>query len=493
MLLEAVLRGRIYQVKFLLDNNVENVNKTDENGQTCLMKAIFLGDKLSRTRSKLVKLLLRNGTKVNIVDKNQKTALMWASLLGKDELVGIILREAIVDLDLNVVDLDGNSALHLAATKGYINIVKMLVKALKRFGLDIDRKNFRGMTPMLAAVEQGHGLCVEVLMTEGEASLTVRDSCNFLNTREWAERRSLTSLSQLIARRSPTPVTPTPDISSKFPSNSDERVKLSLNANPDILSVEQKVEERTSSRADNAFKAGQQKERDASQNKRNVVNRTSEPSRETSSQLWKRKATSNSFCATQSSAASICSLFSLYGAHHSETFRKGFDLASLPPSGFYPEVPQEETEPDEFLDCNNTLLYGSESRTNSTLRRKISSLTSAFSPDSPGSSRRNSNAGLTREGRKISTLNVFSGVGASERRRRATVAQPPPNRASLIAEFTRKSSVSSYNPKERRISVAGMGGENRRPVLGDGLNPAPLKMRQTTNTVPRLAFDSFQE
>lgn len=204
MLLDAVTRGRIYQVKFLLETGTEDVNKTDDNKQTALMKAIFLPDKMQRTRYKIVKVLLEHGARVNVVDREGKTALMWACIRGQEEIVRNILDVSILDLDLNRADKYGNTALFYAAASGQVDTVKRLITALKRFGLDIDKKNTQGMTPILEATKRGHDSCAKVLITEGKASLTIRDPETFLNTQEWAEKRSLTNLSELIAaRRSP--------------------------------------------------------------------------------------------------------------------------------------------------------------------------------------------------------------------------------------------------------------------------------------------------
>ena len=127
MLLDAVSRGRIYQVKFLLESSTSDVNKVDENRQTALMKAIFLPDKMHRTRYKIVKILLEHGARVNIADREGKTALMWACIRGQENVVRKILDASLLDLDLNRGDKYGNTALFCAASSGNVNNVKMLV------------------------------------------------------------------------------------------------------------------------------------------------------------------------------------------------------------------------------------------------------------------------------------------------------------------------------------------------------------------------------
>ena len=439
MLLEAILRGRLYQVKFLLDNKVENVNKTDENGQSCLMKAIFLSDKLSRTRYKIVRLLLKNGAKVNYVDKNNKSALMWASSLGKDELVKLILQEGILDLDLNAVDWDGNTALHLAAMQGHANIVRMLIKALKRFGLDIDRKNFSGMTPMLAAVEKGQECCAQILMTEGEASLTTRDPQSFLNTQEWAQKRSLSNLSQFIANKTPidTPVSEGRPQSSERGNNSDD--EDSVGQAPDCCSSGKLLEpdnvgERAKSQISD-FKPDQQI--NASVDTYNIVKKKKKFNRETTSQLRRQKAPSNANNFCQSSDATMTNLFSLYAIQNSQNYRKGYDLSSLPPSGSYPEPSKSELS-DEVFGIDALRSTKDLRIHNAITRRRFSTMSSL---DSTGLAGRSSNIGFRKEGQFVMMVNTFSRI-VPERRRRITLSQAPSLHPSLVTELDSRKSHS---------------------------------------------------
>ena len=206
MLLDAVTRGRIYQVKYLLESGTEDVNRTDEYKQSPLMKAILLPDKMHRTRYKIVRILLEHGARVNIVDREGRTALMWACIRGQENVVRKILDVSILDLDLNAGDRYGNTALFYAASCGQVNTVQQLVKALKRFGLDIDKKNAQGITPFLEATKQGHDECAQFLMTEGKASLTIRDPETFLNAGRMGREAFLNQLVELMAaRRSPSP------------------------------------------------------------------------------------------------------------------------------------------------------------------------------------------------------------------------------------------------------------------------------------------------
>lgn len=200
MLLDAITRGRLYQVKFLLESGSVNVNVTDHYGQTPLMKAIQLDDKMHHTRYKIVRLLLDHGAKVNLADKAGRTALMLAVIHGHKAIAEKILKCSLMDLDLNAGDYEGNTALIHAALVGHDIITSLLITSLKRFGLGVDKTNHRGFTAMIEAVRHGHERCAKVLYVEGGASLTIRDPENFMNAEEWAVKNELFNLAELIEK-----------------------------------------------------------------------------------------------------------------------------------------------------------------------------------------------------------------------------------------------------------------------------------------------------
>ena len=370
MLLDAVTRGRIYQVKFLLESETEDVNKTDENKQTALMKAIFLPGKMHRTRYKIVKILLEHGARVNAVDREGRTALMWACIRGQENVVRKMLDVSILDLDLNAGDRYGNTALFYAASNGQVNTVKQLIKAMKRFGLNIDKKNTQGMTPILEATKQGHDECAQVLMTEGKASLTIRDPETFLNAEEWAERRSLTTLADLIAaRRSPPPQIAVQNIENESaeldaqnprPSadstNKDMKIKSNhgqeSNTNDiapmtrqrrNSLPVEKKLKGTSEllvttprSHLHETWQQTDNKKEGESKKEGSVSPRSTN----TALSLTRRKSEQKDRIKgvpTLTAKSEMCRLLGLYGIQHSDSYRHSFDPILLPPSGYWPD------------------------------------------------------------------------------------------------------------------------------------------------------------
>ena len=490
MLLDAVSRGRLYQVKFLLESSTEDANQVDENRQTALMKAIFLPDKMHRTRYKIVKILLDHGARVNIVDREGRTALMWACIRGLENVVRKILDASILDLDLNGGDRYGNTALFYAAASGQVNTVKRLVTALKRFGLNIDKKNGQGMTPILEATKRGHDACAQVLMTEGKASLTIRDPETFLNTKEWAERRSLTNLSELIARRSPSPqiavqnVENDPELDDQTSSASDlENKNNQRNLAQESSANDQAApssQQRRDSVSDKKIKgttetllSAPRQCQDTTLPRENKKEGSVSPrSTTTTVSLTRRK--SEQFEKTKNGAAPLtaksemCRLLSLYGIQHSESYRQSFDPILLPASGYWPDPlahlrDNSSSVADDDIEMNFLDLI----RPRGSGRRR----SSAF-PGAPDMGRRGSSVA----GRRGSMMPNGLGPGMGKRNSIApslmsmagnkNFLEAPglsSRRTTLSANAARGSTTLS--PFDRRGSLMPRGNEQSRPTL----------------------------
>ena len=137
MLLEATKQGRIFMVNYLLDKKGVDINVTDKDGHTALISACLLDDNKAATRRKLVRLFLAKNANVNLVDNSGRNALMWACYLGKIDVVKILFGRSLVDLDFSLMDRTGNTALHYASSNGHYTLTRMLVEAMKRFGVSM--------------------------------------------------------------------------------------------------------------------------------------------------------------------------------------------------------------------------------------------------------------------------------------------------------------------------------------------------------------------
>ncbi|GMH30230.1 hypothetical protein Nepgr_032073 [Nepenthes gracilis] len=79
--------------------------------------------------------------------------------------------------DPKKTDYDGRSPLHLAASRGYENVVLFLIQE----GVDINASDNFGNTPLMEAIKNGHDRVASLLCSEG-ASLNIKDAGSFLCT-----------------------------------------------------------------------------------------------------------------------------------------------------------------------------------------------------------------------------------------------------------------------------------------------------------------------
>lgn len=78
---------------------------------------------------------LKNDQKFNLLLKNQ-IKLKYINLIRGNEEIAFLLINA--GAEINNTDIDNNTALHFATTKGHVNVVELL---LKRPSIDIFKKN----------------------------------------------------------------------------------------------------------------------------------------------------------------------------------------------------------------------------------------------------------------------------------------------------------------------------------------------------------------
>ncbi|MGH0169723.1 UNVERIFIED_CONTAM: hypothetical protein FKN15_057199 [Acipenser sinensis] len=118
----------------------------------------------------MVKVMIRQGVtedQVRETDKNNRTGLIVACYHGFVDIV-ITLAQCPY-IDVNWQDNEGNTALITASQAGHITILNYLLNYYP--GLDIERRNVHGFTPLMKAAMQGRAECVRTLLLAGHITI----------------------------------------------------------------------------------------------------------------------------------------------------------------------------------------------------------------------------------------------------------------------------------------------------------------------------------
>ena len=139
-----------------------DVNGTNVHKMTLLMAASIVNS------CDAMSMLLEHGANIFQKDKKRMNALMHASLAGNKACAQVLLAACNLD-EMNVVtalgarDKWGNSAMALAARRGFTDVVELLLEA----GARIDRPNRFSETPLFQAVASSHLSSVKLLVEAG--------------------------------------------------------------------------------------------------------------------------------------------------------------------------------------------------------------------------------------------------------------------------------------------------------------------------------------
>lgn len=106
---------------------------------------------------------------INLQDEEGFTPLMWAAAHGQIAVVEFLLQNG---ADPHILAKGRESALSLASSKGYTDIVKMLIEC----GVDVNEYDWNGGAPLLYAVHGNHVRCVEILLDSGSDPTMESDS-----------------------------------------------------------------------------------------------------------------------------------------------------------------------------------------------------------------------------------------------------------------------------------------------------------------------------
>ena len=122
-LMLAAYNGHHHVLKLLLEKGA-NIDAVDGMNRTALMFAS------TGPFKQAVEILVKNGADVNAKDSEEEwTPLMMAAAEGQLEVVKVLIDNG---ADLTMVDIDGESSLDFAVSKGHTDVVDFIKAALKK-------------------------------------------------------------------------------------------------------------------------------------------------------------------------------------------------------------------------------------------------------------------------------------------------------------------------------------------------------------------------
>ena len=130
------------------------VNAADFKGLTPLMTACMFG------KFATAAFLLGSGALGHLTDINGDTALHWSAYKGHPELIRLLMYSGV---DLQKPDHFGSTPLHLACLSGNVSCVKILCEKSK---IELGPRDKNGKTPLQLAKSHRHSEVVRILQGE---------------------------------------------------------------------------------------------------------------------------------------------------------------------------------------------------------------------------------------------------------------------------------------------------------------------------------------
>ncbi|CAF1562232.1 unnamed protein product [Rotaria sp. Silwood1] len=159
----AVVKGHIDIVKYLVDEDAK-LDVVDNEQRTPLIKAVLSGNQNIQRNYEICETLLKGGAdkSINSVDKHGRTALHYAIDFGNERLVGLFLSNE--NCDPNFKDHDQMTPLHLAIKRNSSAIVHLLLSEQHDQQADPNIVNRFGQTPLHLAASVGYVDIIRLLL-----------------------------------------------------------------------------------------------------------------------------------------------------------------------------------------------------------------------------------------------------------------------------------------------------------------------------------------
>ncbi|XP_074052831.1 inversin [Macrotis lagotis] len=152
----AALLGHAQIVHLLLERNKLGTIPSDSQGATPLHYAS------QSNFAETVEVFLKHPSVKDDSDLEGRTSFMWAAGKGSDDVLRTMLSLKL-DIDINMTDKYGGTALHAAALSGHVSTVKLLLD----HHAQVDATDVMKHTPLFRACEMGHKEVIQTLIQGG--------------------------------------------------------------------------------------------------------------------------------------------------------------------------------------------------------------------------------------------------------------------------------------------------------------------------------------
>uniref|UniRef100_A0A3P8UNH7 Inversin n=1 Tax=Cynoglossus semilaevis TaxID=244447 RepID=A0A3P8UNH7_CYNSE len=159
----AALLGHAKIVHLLLERNTSGTIPSDSQGATPLHYGA------QSNNAETVGVFLSHPSVKDEPDLEGRTAFMWAAGKGSDDVIRTMLALT-PQIDINMADKYGGTALHAASLSGHVSTVKLLLEK----GAMVDSLDVMKHTPLFRACEMGHRDVILTLI-KGSAQVELVD------------------------------------------------------------------------------------------------------------------------------------------------------------------------------------------------------------------------------------------------------------------------------------------------------------------------------
>ncbi|KAL5009293.1 hypothetical protein ScPMuIL_014874 [Solemya velum] len=153
----ATVCGHLEVFQVLLEKGAE-LSQSDSHQAYPLHYAAQAGS--LRNGDKILKMMLDNKVRVDVVDADGRQPLLWAASSGHAETCRTLVKAG---ADINSTDNDGLTALHCAASRGH----DACIEVLKKLGADCNKPDKNHCTPLYYAITLGNKNCTRLLLKSG--------------------------------------------------------------------------------------------------------------------------------------------------------------------------------------------------------------------------------------------------------------------------------------------------------------------------------------